>query len=135
MRLKSITLEGFKSFPDRTRLDFGPGVSVVVGPTARQVEHHRRGALGDGRAVAARRARAVDAGRDLRRLARRRAARCGEVEIVIDNADGEIDVPFSEISINRRLERSGRVAPPQRRPLPTDRRDRESCPTPAWQGD
>ena len=32
MRLKSLTLKGFKSFPDRTRLDFGPGVSVVVGP-------------------------------------------------------------------------------------------------------
>src|ERR1700722_13168801 len=32
MRLKSMTLNGFKSFPDRTHLDFGPGVSVVVGP-------------------------------------------------------------------------------------------------------
>jgi recombinational DNA repair ATPase RecF len=30
--LKSIVLKGFKSFPDRTRLEFGPGVSVVVGP-------------------------------------------------------------------------------------------------------
>ena len=32
MHLKTLTLKGFKSFPDRTRLDFGPGVSVVVGP-------------------------------------------------------------------------------------------------------
>ena len=32
MHLKTIVLKGFKSFPDRTRLDFGPGVSVVVGP-------------------------------------------------------------------------------------------------------
>ena len=33
MHLKSISLKGFKSFPDRTRLDFGPGVWVIVGPT------------------------------------------------------------------------------------------------------
>ena len=32
MHLRSLTLKGFKSFPDRTRLDFDPGVSVVVGP-------------------------------------------------------------------------------------------------------
>ena len=32
MHLRSITLKGFKSFPDRTRLEFSPGVSVIVGP-------------------------------------------------------------------------------------------------------
>jgi chromosome segregation protein len=32
MHLRSITLKGFKSFPDRTKLDFSPGVSVIVGP-------------------------------------------------------------------------------------------------------
>ena len=32
MRLKSISIKGFKSFPDRTVLEFAPGVSVVVGP-------------------------------------------------------------------------------------------------------
>src|SRR4029453_3133844 len=32
MHLKSISLKGFKSFPERTRLQFSPGVSVVVGP-------------------------------------------------------------------------------------------------------
>ena len=32
MHLRSITLKGFKSFPDRTQLDFAPGVSVIVGP-------------------------------------------------------------------------------------------------------
>ncbi len=32
MHLSSITIKGFKSFPERTRLVFSPGVSVVVGP-------------------------------------------------------------------------------------------------------
>ena len=83
VHLKSITLKGFKSFPDRTRLDFGPGVSVIVGPERLgQVERHRRGAVGDGRAVAAGRPRPVDAGRDLRRRARVQARGAAEVEIV-----------------------------------------------------
>ena len=32
MHLRSLTLKGFKSFPERTRLEFSPGVSVIVGP-------------------------------------------------------------------------------------------------------
>src|ERR671918_437601 len=32
MHLRSITMRGFKSFPHRTKLEFGTGVSVVVGP-------------------------------------------------------------------------------------------------------
>ena len=32
MYLKSITMKGFKSFPERQRLEFSPGVSVIVGP-------------------------------------------------------------------------------------------------------
>ena len=32
MHLKSISMKGFKSFPTRTKLEFGTGVSVIVGP-------------------------------------------------------------------------------------------------------
>ena len=79
MYLKSITMKGFKSFPDRTRLEFGPGHERDRrAQRLGQVERHRRGAVGARRAVADGRARPLDAGRDLRRrarAARRRAAR------------------------------------------------------------
>ena len=32
MRLKSLDIQGFKSFPDRTRLDFNDGITAVIGP-------------------------------------------------------------------------------------------------------
>src|SRR5260370_2160432 len=32
MHLRSITLKGFKSFPNRTRLEFAPGIAVIIGP-------------------------------------------------------------------------------------------------------
>ncbi|MFZ9669342.1 MAG: AAA family ATPase, partial [Solirubrobacterales bacterium] len=32
MFLKSLTINGFKSFPERTELEFSPGVSVIIGP-------------------------------------------------------------------------------------------------------
>ena len=68
MYLKAINLKGFKSFPDRTRLTFCAGRQRDRRPERlRQVEHHRRGALGARRAEPHRRPRPVDARRDLRR--------------------------------------------------------------------
>ena len=76
MHLRSISMKGFKSFPDRTKLEFAPGVSVVVGPERLgQVEHHRRRPVGARRAEPARGARPDDAGRDLRRRPRREGRR------------------------------------------------------------
>ena len=108
MHLRSITLKGFKSFPDRTRLEFAPGVSVIVGPNGSgksNVTDAVLWALGEQSPLAVRGQTMQDvvfAGGH--GLAPRSAA---EVEVVIDNSDGGLPSDFSELSIVRRLDRSG----------------------------
>ncbi len=108
MHLKSIIVKGFKSFPDRTRLDFGPGVSVVVGPNGSgksNITDAVLWAMGEQSPLAVRGQSMQDVifggGRGVQ--ARSEA----EVEIVLDNCDGALELPLSEISIVRRLDRTG----------------------------
>ena len=108
MRLKSLTLAGFKSFPDRTRLDFGEGVSVVVGPNGSgksNVTDAVLWAMGEQSPLAVRGQSMQDVIFGGGRGVQPRSA--AEVELVLDNSDGTVDLPVSEISIVRRLERNG----------------------------
>src|SRR5437588_2176424 len=108
MHLRSIVLKGFKSFPDRTRLDFAPGVSVIVGPNGSgksNVTDAVLWALGEQSPLAVRGQTMQDvifAGG--RGMPSRQAA---EVEVVIDNSDGAMPSEFSDISVVRRLDRGG----------------------------
>jgi chromosome segregation ATPase len=108
VHLKSISLKGFKSFPDRVTLPFSPGVSVIVGPNGSgksNITDAVLWALGEQSPLAVRGETMQDVisvggpGRG-----RRNAA---EVEVVIDNSEGRADSDFSEISITRRLGRNG----------------------------
>src|SRR6059058_4949968 len=108
MHLKSISLKGFKSFPDRTRLDFDPGVSVVVGPNGSgksNITDAVLWAMGEQSPLAVRGQSMQDVifggGRGVQ------ARSSAEVEIVLDNAGGDIDLPMGEISILRKLDRNG----------------------------
>ncbi|HEX8205763.1 MAG TPA: AAA family ATPase, partial [Solirubrobacteraceae bacterium] len=108
MHLRSLTLKGFKSFPDRTRLEFGPGISVVVGPNGSgksNVTDAVLWAMGEQSPLAVRGQSMQDVifagGRGVQ------ARSSAEVELVIDNGDGAIDLPMGEISILRRLDRNG----------------------------
>jgi chromosome segregation protein len=108
VHLKSVTLKGFKSFPDRTHLDFGPGVSVVVGPNGSgksNITDAVLWAMGEQSPLAVRGQSMQDVifggGRGVQ------ARSSAEVEIVLDNSDGSVALPFSEVSILRRLHRSG----------------------------
>ena len=108
MHLRSLTLKGFKSFPHRTRLEFAPGVSVVVGPNGSgksNITDAVLWALGEQSPLAVR-------GQSMKDVIFAGAhgvkgANAAEVEVVIDNHDGTLEIDFSEISIVRRLDRDG----------------------------
>jgi chromosome segregation protein len=108
VHLKTITLKGFKSFPDRTRLDFTEGVSVVVGPNGSgksNITDAVLWALGEQSPVAVRGQSMQDvifAG-----APGRQAASGAEVELVLDDPDGVLGLPTAEVSIVRRLDRNG----------------------------
>ncbi len=107
MHLRSITLKGFKSFPERTRLEFGPGVSVIVGPNGSgksNVTDAVLWALGEQSPAAVRGQAMQDvifAG-----APGRQASRSAEVELVLDDGEGILGLG-PEVSIVRRLDRAG----------------------------
>src|SRR3954465_14628825 len=108
MHLKSLTLKGFKSFPNRTRLEFAPGIAVIIGPNGSgksNITDAVLWALGEQSPLAIRGQTMQDVifagghGVPSRNEA--------EVEVVIDNADGGLNSEFSEISITRFLNKDG----------------------------
>jgi chromosome segregation protein len=108
VHLKSMTLKGFKSFPDRTKLEFTPGVSVIVGPNGSgksNITDAVLWAMGEQSPLAVRGQSMQDVifggGKGVQ------ARNSAEVELVLDNSDGTVDLPVGEISILRRLDRSG----------------------------
>jgi chromosome segregation protein len=108
MYLRSISMKGFKSFPERTTLEFSPGVSVIVGPNGSgksNITDAVLWALGEQSPGAIRGASMQDViSAGGKGIGQRRAA---EVEVTIDNSDGRAATDFSEIAVERRLDRSG----------------------------
>jgi chromosome segregation protein len=108
MLLRSITIRGFKSFADKTVLEFVPGVSVIVGPNGSgksNLVDAISWALGEQGARALRGGHMADvifAG-----TPSRPALGMAEVKLVIDNEAGKIPVPMTEIEISRTIFRSG----------------------------
>jgi chromosome segregation protein len=108
MFLRSITIRGFKSFADKTVLEFIPGVSVIVGPNGSgksNLVDAISWALGEQGARSLRGGHMADvifAG-----TPSRPALGMAEVKLVIDNSAGKIPVPMSEIEVARTIFRSG----------------------------
>jgi chromosome segregation protein len=106
--LKRLTLQGFKTFADKTELVFAPGVTCIVGPNGSgksNVLDAISWVLGEQKASSLRAARAQDvlfAG-----SAKRRPMGMAEVSLTVDNEDRFLPLEFGEITVTRRLYRNG----------------------------
>ena len=106
-RLTALRLVGFKSFAERTTVEFGAGISAVVGPNGSgksNLADALRWTLGEqGRMLRTRRSEdVIFAGSSARR-----AIGMADVTLVIDNSDRLLPVDYGEVEIGRRLYRSG----------------------------
>ena len=106
-RLLGLRVQGFKSFAERTLVEFGPGISAVVGPNGSgksNLADALRWALGEqGRSLRIRKSEDVIwAGSE-----KRSAQGMADVTLVLDNADGLLPVEYSVLELGRRLYRSG----------------------------
>ena len=108
MYLKRLDLQGFKSFPEKVKLEFNPGVTAVVGPNGSgksNVSDAVRWVLGEQRARSLRGDKMEDiifAGTE-----NRKPLGFAEVSILLDNQDGRLPLAYSEVQVTRRVFRSG----------------------------
>ena len=108
MYLKRLDLQGFKSFPEKVKLEFNQGVTAVVGPNGSgksNVSDAVRWVLGEQRARSLRGDKMEDiifAGTE-----NRKPLGFAEVSILLDNQDGRLPLAYSEVQVTRRVFRSG----------------------------
>ena len=108
MFLKRLDIIGFKSFADRIGVDFVPGVTAVVGPNGSgksNITDAIRWVLGEQSAKSLRGSKMEDiifAGSDTRK-----ALNFAEVSLTLDNQDQGIGLDYNEVSVTRRVSRSG----------------------------
>ena len=108
MLLKKLTLVGFKSFADRTRLEFDAGVNVVVGPNG-SGKSNLLDAVAWVMGTQATRSLRTEKMEDVvfAGTATRPSVSRAEVSVTFDNSDGFLPIDLSEITITRRLYRDG----------------------------
>jgi chromosome segregation protein len=108
MKLESVTLQGFKSFADKTEFDFTHDFTAVVGPNGSgksNISDAMRWVLGEQSMKLLRSKSQQDlifgGSSELSRLG------MAQVEMKLDNSDGQFPVDYKEVVISRKLFRSG----------------------------
>ncbi|GCF94580.1 chromosome partition protein Smc [Enterococcus florum] len=108
MYLKRIEIAGFKSFAERTKIEFEKGVTAVIGPNGSgksNITEAIRWVLGEQSAKSLRGGKMPDiifAGSESRKQ-----LNIAEVTVVLDNTDHYLPLDFSEVSVTRRYRRTG----------------------------
>ena len=108
MYLKKIELQGFKSFPDKTTLELMPGITTVIGPNGSgksNIADCIRWVLGEQSMKALRSSKSHDvifAGTQ-----NRKSLGFAEASLIFDNSDGTLPIEFTEVTITRKIYRSG----------------------------
>ena len=108
MYLKRLELQGFKSFADKTILELMPGITAVIGPNGSgksNISDAIRWVLGEQSMKSLRGQKSEDiifAGTQ-----NRKSLGFAEVSLVFDNLDGRLPIEYTEVTVTRRLFRSG----------------------------
>ncbi len=108
MYLKRLELQGFKSFADKTILEFKPGITSVIGPNGSgksNISDSIRWVLGEQSMKSLRGSNSSDiifAGTQ-----NRKSLGFAEVSIVIDNSDSKLPIEYNEVTVTRKIYRSG----------------------------
>lgn len=108
MILKSLLLQGFKSFPDKTEIRFVDGMTAIVGPNGSgksNISDAIRWVLGEQSSRSLRGARMEDV--IFSGTQKRRPLGFAEVSLILDNAEGIFRSEHTEIMVTRRYYRSG----------------------------
>ena len=108
MKLKAVEMQGFKSFPDRTKLTFDDGITVIVGPNGSgksNISDAIKWVFGEQSVKSLRGAKMEDV--IFGGSVSRKPTGFAWVSLFIDNTDRSIDIDGDEVVITRRLYRSG----------------------------